>query len=72
MAKKKKMTDEQIAADLASMLMKDMRGIPVEEKEARIKKFGERVTKARASRPARATSSDGTRISPNPVYARGR
>ena len=36
MAKKKKMTDEQIAADLASMLMKDMRGLPVEEKEARI------------------------------------
>jgi hypothetical protein len=72
MAAKKKPTDRQIAKELAATAMKHLRTLPEVEREARIAEFGRRVSKSRASRPARATSSETSRTRPTRVHARAR
>jgi hypothetical protein len=72
MPPKKKPTDTQIAKELAAMAMKHLKALPEDEREARIAEFGRRVSKSRASRPARATSSETSRTRPTRVRARAR
>ena len=72
MPSKKKPTDHEIAKELASMAMKHLKALPEHEREARIADFGRRVSKSRASRPARATSSETSRTRPTRVRARAR
>jgi hypothetical protein len=72
MPPKKKPTDRQIANELAAMAMKHLRTLPEGEREARIAEFGRRVSKSRASRPTRATSSETSRNRPTQVRARAR
>jgi hypothetical protein len=69
MAPKKKPTDRQIANALAALGMKHLKTLPEGEREARIAEFGRRVSKSRASRPARATSSETSRTRPTRVRA---
>ena len=72
MTPKKKPTDRQIANELAALAMKHLKTLPEGDREARIAEFGRRVSKSRASRPARATSSETSRTRPTRVRARAR
>jgi hypothetical protein len=70
MPPKKKPTDMQIAKELVTIALKHLKGFPEKEREARIAEFGRFVSKSRASRPARATSSETSRTRPTRVRAR--
>jgi hypothetical protein len=72
MAKKTKLTDEQVADKLTAMAMEHLKDLPEAEREARIAEFGRRVSKPRASRPTRATSSGTSRTRPTRARARAR
>jgi hypothetical protein len=72
MPTKKKPTDTQIAKELTAMAMKHLKALPEAEREARIAEFGRRVSKSRASRPARVTSSETSRTRPTHVRIRAR
>ena len=72
MASKKKPTGRQIANELAAMAMKHLKALPEGEREARIAEFGRRVSKSRASRPVRVTSSETSRTRQTRVRARAR
>jgi len=72
MARKKKLTDEQIASEFTAMAMKHLKDLPESEREARIAEFGRRVSSSRASRPVRATSSGTSRTRPIRARARAR
>ena len=72
MARKSKLTDQQIAEELTALAMEQLKDLPPSEREARIAEFGRRVSNARASRSARATSSGTSRTRPTRARARVR